>query len=298
MKSLAYRRAVLLILTLFLPGCASAQRSPVPLHVVEIGSGGLTTVVLTGIPGAAHRYLRPEWDRLTELGRVVYYDQRGCGGSVREGPHAWRQQVLDLDAVVREVGGDGPLVVAGAGWGATLALLYAYSRPGRVSALVLADLPPWLSPADYARMDAFERGFLSLEETEAWEERRESAIALSTSPRTSGDTIDSLLVASGAGGFDPGLAGRIGTACPAVARAVGYSLRSAPPLDSLRSVTAPTLLLRGAKLGLPGDAASYASVLPGSELVTLDVGRNGWLEQPEAFFDAVQRFLRERLSAR
>lgn len=36
-----------------------------------------TIVVLHGGPGATHDYLRPEWDRLAAVGRVIYYDQRG-----------------------------------------------------------------------------------------------------------------------------------------------------------------------------------------------------------------------------
>lgn len=295
MNPFSRSRSLLLVLAHVLSGCASAQPERSPFHLVQTGSGAVTTVVLTGVPGASHRYLRPEWDRLTELGRVVYFDQRGCGRSVREGPHSWEQQVRDVDAVVGEAG-EGRLVLAGSGWGATLALLYAYEHPGRVSALVLSDLPPWFSPADHARMDAFERGVLSLEEMEAWDERRESAITLATTTAASGEVLDSVAVANGAGGFHPALTDRLGTVCPGIARAVGYSLRTAPPLEGLRGVGAPTLLVRASKLGLPGDAARYAGVLPNAEMVTLDVGREGWLEAPDAFFGVVRRFLRERLN--
>jgi pimeloyl-ACP methyl ester carboxylesterase len=38
-------------------------------------------IVLHGGPGAAHDYLRSEWDRLTKIAKVIYYDQSGCGKS-------------------------------------------------------------------------------------------------------------------------------------------------------------------------------------------------------------------------
>jgi pimeloyl-ACP methyl ester carboxylesterase len=116
-----------------------------PLHVVTVGSGPVTTVVLHGGPGARHNYLRPEWDQLQDIGRVVYYDQRGCGKSVREGPHSWKQHVQDLHNLLTALEPSGPIVLAGSSWGSNLALLYAYTYPDHVSALVLSGLVVWFS---------------------------------------------------------------------------------------------------------------------------------------------------------
>ena len=65
-------------------------------------------------------------------------------------------------------------------------------------------------------------------------------------------------------------------------------------LASLRAVTAPVLLVRGADtLSGPGDGASQvAGALPNARLVTIAAaGHDPWLDQPGEFFAVVVRFL-------
>src|SRR5512132_2416767 len=70
------------------------------LYYESIGNGPETIVVLHGGPGLAHNYMRPEWDQLVASGRVIYYDQNGCGQSGRVPPYDWRSHVEDLDRVL------------------------------------------------------------------------------------------------------------------------------------------------------------------------------------------------------
>jgi pimeloyl-ACP methyl ester carboxylesterase len=114
-----------------------------PLHVVRVGSGASAIVLLHGGPGIRHNYLRPEWDTLSDLARLIYHDQRGCGLSTRRGPHHWRQHVADLDALILRESPQSGVILAGSSWGSYLALLYAHEHPTRVKALILSDLPPW-----------------------------------------------------------------------------------------------------------------------------------------------------------
>ena len=44
-----------------------------------VGNKKEVVIVLHGGPGAGHQYLRPEWDNLSSIAKVIYYDQRGCG---------------------------------------------------------------------------------------------------------------------------------------------------------------------------------------------------------------------------
>ena len=49
------------------------------LYVEEQGSG-TPIVLLHGGPGATHHEFHPAFDRASKYARVIYYDQRGCGG--------------------------------------------------------------------------------------------------------------------------------------------------------------------------------------------------------------------------
>ncbi|EAQ04016.1 proline iminopeptidase [Pseudooceanicola batsensis HTCC2597] len=99
---------------------------------------GAPVVVLHGGPGggcspAMRRYFDPNHYR------IVLFDQRGCG---RSRPHAsvehnttWHL-VRDIE-LIRETLDIDTWSVFGGSWGATLALIYAQTHPGRVRNLVL-----------------------------------------------------------------------------------------------------------------------------------------------------------------
>jgi proline iminopeptidase len=123
---------------------------PFDQRVIDMGDGhriyveqcgnphGIPVVVLHGGPGggcspAMRRYFDPG------VFRVVLFDQRGCG---RSRPHAsvqanttW-QLVEDIEAIRTDLGID-RWITFGGSWGATLALIYAITHPGRVAHLVL-----------------------------------------------------------------------------------------------------------------------------------------------------------------
>jgi proline iminopeptidase len=123
---------------------------PYDQRMVEVGDGhrlyveqcgnpdGLPVVVLHGGPGGGcspmmRRFFDPrKW-------RVVLFDQRGCG---RSRPHAsveanttWHL-VRDIEHI-REMLGIDRWALFGGSWGATLALVYALTHPGRAAHLIL-----------------------------------------------------------------------------------------------------------------------------------------------------------------
>ena len=250
-----------------------------PLYYETVGARGPLVVVLHGGPGLPHDYLRPEWDRLAEDARVVYYDQRGCGRSGRVPPYGWRAHVLDLDRLLTALSPDEPVVLAGSSWGPMLALYYALAHPTRVRALVLSGVPEaltwggkslapgYVSQPRIARWDAVNRGLLPVR-TEA---------------------------PQGAG-IDSRLAARVREYCTDVHGIITLSWPDAPRFDEYAAIGVPTLVLRGDdKRSLKWDlGARLAKKIRQARLVTIrDAGHDPWLDQPEAFFGAVRAFLRE-----
>ena len=123
---------------------------PFDQRVMDMGDGhrifveqcgrpdGIPVLVLHGGPGggcspAMRRYFDPK------VFRVVLFDQRGCG---RSRPHATVENnttwhlIKDIESIRAALGIE-RFIVFGGSWGATLALIYAITHPGRVRQLVL-----------------------------------------------------------------------------------------------------------------------------------------------------------------
>ncbi len=109
------------------------------LYYERVGTkGAKPAVFLHGGPGGGmspdHRR---QWD--PDLYDVLLFDQRGCGKSLPfaeiENNDTWRI-VADIERL-REMCGHETWQVLGGSWGATLALAYAQTHPGRVSEIIL-----------------------------------------------------------------------------------------------------------------------------------------------------------------
>jgi proline iminopeptidase len=120
------------------------------LYVRVIGKGQ-SVIVLHGGPDFDHSYLLPDFDKLKDVFRLIYYDQRGRGRSaenVRPEEVTLVSDLDDLDRVRRHFRLDS-VVLLGHSWGAVLALEYALRHPTRVSHLILMNPAP-ASAADLA----------------------------------------------------------------------------------------------------------------------------------------------------
>jgi L-proline amide hydrolase len=119
-------------------------------------------VICHGGPGAAHDYCEPIAE-LHRFGRAcVLYDQLGCGKSdhLRDAPaDFWSPQLFkdELAALTRHLGIDGRHAVVGQSWGGMLAMEYALDHPPGLRAIVVADspasIPLWVSEANRLRAD-------------------------------------------------------------------------------------------------------------------------------------------------
>lgn len=300
---------VLSVLLMQIPaaGCTQGQQSqvhgPDGIPVVELGGGPTTVIMLHGGPAVTHRYLRPEWDWLADVARVVYFDQRGCGSSARTDSVTWQQLVSDLDHIVRSARKLGSVVVAGASWGSSLALLYAAAHPESLDALILTGVP---SP---------EVGFPRLA-TSAWKEIPipDDTLRIRRGP-TGVDSVllirraqldvagmpavrDSLDVVSNPGNMHPIIASRIGMDCPRTRASIWWSMRDTGPLPSeFSDIQLPTLIINGANpVQGVGDGSRFLdSIMPSSTVSTISgAGHDPWLEQRDKFFPEVRRFLQKQ----
>jgi len=125
------------------------------LFVREIGTGP-PVVVLHGGPDFDHRYLLPELDRLSDVARLIYYDQRGRGRSadgVEPDSVTIESEIDDLETI-RESLGFGRVALLGHSWGGLLAAEYAVRHPQRVSHLVMMNSAPFsFEERERLRMD-------------------------------------------------------------------------------------------------------------------------------------------------
>lgn len=293
---MSYFRVAATALTLSLVGAGAGQDETgyVPggprLYYRALGSGP-TVVVLHGGPGVPHDYLRPEWDRLAAGGRVVFYDQRGCGASGRATSYGWGDHVADLDRLIRWLAPDQQVVLAGSSWGTYLALLYALERPERVRGLVLSGTPVW----PRRDLGAEERRRRRRRMRERWDSLRaggHGAVDPSRGPIAPWTRPDLY-------GVDSAFVARFDEWCPDVHGATLRSLRTIPPLRHLSGLYVETLVFQGTVEGVVADGgAEIAETLPRGRLLMIEgAGHDPWYNHPDRFTSEVLAFL-ARLPAR
>ncbi len=292
-------------MTLFIPpprheGFTST--TPVPLYWREDGpASGRPIMVLHGGPGAQHEYLYPQMLAVAEAHRLITYDQRGGGRSRTADPEpiTWQTQVADLGLVIDErvaSGGLDDLTVIGYSWGALLAMLYAISAASDGTMPKLRQLV-LISPAPITRH---------------WRAEFEAEL----SARHQGPAVAALraeLAASGLRDTDPAayrqrsfelsVAGYFAdprraeslTPFRVTARtqhSVWDSLGDFDLREALRAVHLPVLVIHGHADPIPVASAEAVAQSLGAQLLLLDdCGHVPYVEQPQALFSSIARFL-------
>ena len=272
----------------------------VPLYWCEYGpQSAPPALVLHGGPGAHHDYLLPQFLRLGEKHRLVFYDQRGGGRSRETGPGEvrWQQHVQDLAQVVRELRIE-PLTIIGYSWGALLALLYAIETrrnrgmpaPGR---LVLVDPAPLSRPW----RQAFEDEFARRQRSEAIREMRED-LADSGLRDTDPDTWRERQFELGvAPYFADAQAARDLTPFRVTAKvqqSVWHSLGDFDLIPDLGSLHIPAFFVHGRHDPIPLESTEKAAGAMRARLLVLEAsGHVPYVEQPDALFAAIEQYLAE-----
>jgi len=128
------------------------------LFTRTVGTGPVIVVVHGGPGTLDHTYLLPAMDGLADIGRLVYYDQRGHGrslGDLDPKDITVERFVADLEAVCDAID-EGAVTLLGHSWGAHLALRFALRHPGRVARIVLMNAAP-VSRRDHQDFVAYRR---------------------------------------------------------------------------------------------------------------------------------------------
>ncbi|QWF79536.1 alpha/beta fold hydrolase [Amycolatopsis sp. CA-230715] len=236
------------------------------------------------------------WDMFEDValpGRMIRWDQRGCGRSAPGGPYSLARTVDDLDAVRRGFGLD-RMALFGHSWGAQVVLRYALDHPERVSKVVYVS---GVGIGDRWHAE-FRKKFLARlgEDRPRWEELRarertpeegrELAVLQWTADFADSSRAREHAEAMATPWFE------VNYECNA-AIAAEESPREADLVAECRGLAVPVLLVDGAADLRPRWAVdSLAEALPSGERVVLpEVGHVPWLEAPGEFYAAVSGFL-------
>ena len=272
-----------------------------PLYWAEWGPDDAPRLlVVHGGPGAHHDYLLPQMLRLAERYRLVFWDQRGGGRSKHDddrAPLGWRTHVEDMARVAAERIGGESVSVVGYSWGALLTILYALYAPAGAPAperLVLID------PAPLSRQyrEVFEAEFARRQAGEAVQRLRAELTASGLRERDPDAYRQRAFELSVAGYFaHPERAHDLTPfrVTGRVQQSVWESLGDfdlAPELPELRGL--PTLIVHGRQDPIPLASSEAAAAAMEARLVVLeDSGHVPYVEQPDALFAAIDRFLEE-----
>jgi proline iminopeptidase len=279
------------------------------LYARDIGDGQ-PAIVLHGGPDFDHSYLLPDFDRLADAFRLIYYDQRGRGRSadhVRPEDVTLASEVADLDAVRRYFQLESSTLL-GHSWGAVLALEYAVRHATRVSHLILMNP----APASARDLAVFRKAYT--EQLGADMDRQREIVSSAAYKEGDPEAVtaryrlhfmhalarpedyERLMATMKAAFTSQGKAGIV------KARAVedrlmrdtwlvdGYDL-----LPKLRTLSIPTLVIAGDHDFIPGEIAVHiARAIPNARLVTLtDCGHFAYLECPGSVRKALDEFFRQ-----
>ena len=263
-----------------------------------------TVIILHGGPGLTMEYLAADLTPLAAHHTLLFHDQRGAGRSSLVSDSAaldGQRFVEDLEAV-RQHFGLQRVILLGHSWGAGVAALYASRYPDRIGRLLIVDgIPLRAEELVQAFQDlAARRDSTTRQQMATWMERRRA---------NPGDVVachayyvlwfgpffvDRTALSRSRGDFCAGTPESRRNKILSVDRYVAASLGNWDWRPALRRVNAPTLIIHGTADPLPvASAREWAAALSEARLLLLQgVGHFPYLETPDAFFTAVDTYLR------
>lgn len=273
---------------------------------LDPAAGPAPVVICHGGPGAGHDYCEPIAD-LSRFGRAcVLYDQLGCGNSelLPDAPaDFWTVRLFldELDALVRHLGIADRYAVVGQSWGGMLALEHAFEHPAGLRGMVLADsmasMPLWVSEANRLRQDLpadVQAALTRHEEAGTTDDPEyEAAVAVYYERHVCRlkPMPDCVLRTFAQMAANPTVYRTMNG--PSEFHVIG-SLRTWDVTDRLHEIATPTLLVSGRyDEATPHIVGQMHERIPGAEWVLFEESSHlPHVEEPEAFLDAVEAFLR------
>ena len=268
-----------------------------------LGARGEPVVLIHGGPGFTSDYLADDLAPMAHNHALFVYDQRGIGKSTLVSDStalAAQRYVEDLEAIRKHLRLE-QLTLLGHSWGAAPAALYAMQYPQRVRRMILVGTIPFrgaeLTTA-FQKLDAGRDSVTRRRMTELSRIRQSNPSDLTACHEYYQLWFTPFFAARHA---PSSMKGDVCAGSPASLRNKSHVGRFTFPslgdwdwTTSLRNVTAPTLIIHGELDPLPiASARKWAAALPNARLLELKgIGHFPYVEAPNAFFAAVDRFLR------
>jgi proline iminopeptidase len=268
-----------------------------------VGSGPDTLIVIHGGPGFTMDYLAADFEPLAARHTLVFYDQRGTGRSSLVSDSlalAAAAFADDLEAIRRHLRLD-RVNLLGHSWGAGIVALYAQKHPDRLGRLlIVAGLP--------LTMEGLEASFTRMAQARDSVEVRRMNEAMAARRADPADPdacrayyelwfrpffAEPAAMRRSRGDFCAGPPESLRNKMASVDRYTVASLGRFDWRDGMRGMRAPTLVIHGTEDPLLLEyAREWAATLPNGRLLVLEgIGHFSYLEAPERFFSAVDRFL-------
>ena len=255
------------------------------LNYKKIGESGQPIIILHGVFGSLDNWATVS-KSIADAGYAVYLvDQRNHGRSPHSEELTYEAMAADLAEFITDHGLENPILV-GHSMGGKTVMQYAETYPGTYDKLVIVDIGPKAYPPHHRELIEGLNA-LSLNDIEDRQQADKLFSAYEPNPGVRQFLLKNLY-RTDAGAFDwrfnlpilTELQENVGTEIP-----------------KLRTVTEPTLFMRGALSGYVKDAdwVAIQEMFPSAELVTIPKSSH-WVhaEQPKLFVEALIKFLSEK----
>jgi proline iminopeptidase len=281
----------------------------VKLFYKVVGSGSEVLIAVHGGPGNTMHSILNDFAPLAAGRTVIYYDQRGNGGSdlIRDRDKlSVSKHIDDLEAVRKHFKLD-KVTLLGNSWGGLLISFYAAAHPDRVERLILHH------PA-YPTQELLFEGVTEIQRriNSRYNEAQRKRWAFVSNRRNWMDAKDPralcreffLMLLPTYVAREESMSRFKGDVCAGSEAAVRnqqfanhqvwQSLGDYNVLPSLRVVKAPVLVIHGVADPIPvRSSEAWASGFPNARLLLIkDAGHVSQVETPEIFFSAVETFLK------
>lgn len=306
--------AFVMIVTVILSACTTLVQTPVKEGFIDagngvklyhrlLGSGSDPVVLIHGGPGFTSDYLADDLTTMARSHSLLVYDQRGIGRSTLVSDStalAAQRYVEDLEAIRKHLGLE-QLTLLGHSWGAAPAALYAMQHPERVRRMILVGTIP---PERRRLASAFQAMAAARDSVTLRRMAELSRIREATPGDLAACREYYQLWFTPFFGTSEAASRMKGDVCAGSPESLKnkqnvdkYTFASLGNWDwktSLGRVVVPTLIIHGELDPLPVESArEWAAAMPNARLLELKgIGHFPYVETPEVFFAAVDRFLR------
>jgi proline iminopeptidase len=235
--------------------------------------------------------LRPEWDTLSSVLKIIYYDQRGCGKSDTSTNYSWIEHLKDLKRIKDYISPGKKVILAGSSWGTNLALLYSIYFPDDIKAIILSGFPEWRG-INFKKVDLYN---YQLDSISNFKRVRPISNELDSIVKLEmGKWENSIMTSLKQKSRVPGLNKVLRQKSREAYQQTFNTQPSMPELTFFNEITIPALIITGNEYcGYPDWSESVARKIAGSELIIVkDSCHDPWYSNPSEFFTKCIEFIK------